>query len=108
MSRLDEQLDAACADGRMSVGDADEVRNFASFLEATTGIPRKADDRTPDQQRRFIAAYREHYPEDYARAVAEQRARRVHNHRPFDPSCNERNVGGQLRGACLNDDGSSR
>lgn len=33
---------------------------------------------------------------------------RVHNHFPYNPPCNEREVGGQLRGACLNDDGSER
>lgn len=31
---------------------------------------------------------------------------RVHNHPPYRPVCNERLVGDQLRGACLNDDGS--
>jgi hypothetical protein len=30
----------------------------------------------------------------------------VHNHPPYRPVCNERSVDGQLRGACLNDDGS--
>ena len=35
-------------------------------------------------------------------------AARVHNHAPYRPACNERNVDGQLRGACLNDDGSDR
>lgn len=33
---------------------------------------------------------------------------RVHNHPPYRPVCNERVVDGQLRGACLNDDGSDR
>lgn len=32
----------------------------------------------------------------------------VHNHPPYEPTCNERRVDGQLRGACLNDDGSPR
>ena len=32
---------------------------------------------------------------------------RVHNHPPYRPVCNERDVDGQLRGACLNDDGTS-
>jgi hypothetical protein len=31
---------------------------------------------------------------------------RVHNHPPYEPTCNERRVDGHLRGACLNDDGS--
>ena len=30
----------------------------------------------------------------------------VHNHPPYEPPCNERTVDGQLRGACLNDDGT--
>lgn len=29
----------------------------------------------------------------------------VHNHPPYRPVCRERVVGGQFRGACLNDDG---
>src|SRR5690349_2016208 len=29
-----------------------------------------------------------------------------HNHPPYRPMCNEREVDGQLRGACLNDDGT--
>lgn len=34
---------------------------------------------------------------------------RVHNHQPHRPVCAERRLtGGQLRGACLNDDGSDR
>lgn len=33
---------------------------------------------------------------------------RVHNHLPWRPMCNERVVDGQLRGACLNDDGSDK
>lgn len=32
----------------------------------------------------------------------------VHNHLPYRPPCAEREVDGQLRGACLNDDGSTR
>lgn len=31
-----------------------------------------------------------------------------HNHPPFRPSCPERSVAGQVRGECLNDDGSDR
>ena len=33
---------------------------------------------------------------------------RVHNHPPYRPPCAEREVDGQLRGACLNDDGTDR
>lgn len=32
----------------------------------------------------------------------------VHNHPPYRPVCNERVIDGQLRGACLNDDGTDR
>lgn len=31
---------------------------------------------------------------------------RVHDHPPYRPPCNERDVDGQLRGACLNDNGT--
>ena len=33
---------------------------------------------------------------------------RAHNHAPYRPSCDEREVSGRVRGACLNDDGSDR
>lgn len=74
---LDQQLERMQADGRISVEDADEVRNFASFLVAMGALPKRGVDRTPEQQRQFIALYREYYPEDHARHVAEQRARRA-------------------------------
>lgn len=32
----------------------------------------------------------------------------VHNHAPWRPICNERDVDSQLRGACLDDDGTAR
>lgn len=32
----------------------------------------------------------------------------VHDHPPYRPACNERTVDGQLRGACLNDDGTPK
>lgn len=67
-----DALERAQADGRISTGDADEIRNFASFLRATTGVPTR--DRDPEQSRIFREAYAEHYPEDYARAVAEHKA----------------------------------
>lgn len=71
MADLDAQLERAQADGRLSPEDADEVRNFAGFLEAAgPGPGRPGFDR-----RRFGQVYREHYPDDYARAIAEQQAR---------------------------------
>jgi hypothetical protein len=32
----------------------------------------------------------------------------VHDHPPYRPMCSERMVNGQLRGACLNDDGTPK
>lgn len=68
-------LERAQADGRITTADADEVRNFRSFLTATVGIPARAADRTAEQQQAFLAAYRDHYPDDYARALKEAEAR---------------------------------
>lgn len=71
---LDQQLVDGVADGRLTVRDAEEVQRFVSFLRATGGIPTRPEDCTPEQSETFRAAYREHYPEDYERAVAAQRA----------------------------------
>jgi hypothetical protein len=60
---LDAQLDRDCADGRITVDDADQIRTFAAFLNDTGPAPRK-----PGGNRlRYLAAIAEHYPEDYAR-----------------------------------------
>lgn len=75
MADFDAALDRAQADGRITTDDADEVRLFGDFLIATAGIPTQADARTPEQQAAFSAAYAEHYPDDYARSLAEQQAR---------------------------------
>lgn len=74
---FDEQLERAAADGRISTGDADEVRHFADFLGALhdAGVPPVSRLRTDEQRRAFADIYAEHYPEDYARAVREQKAR---------------------------------
>lgn len=40
--------------------------------------------------------------------ATDEALKRAHNHPPHEPPCNERQVGGHLRGACLNDDGSDR
>ena len=66
----DEVLERMQADGKITPADADEVRNFGDFLRATAGIPLNAEHRTPAQQEAFSAAYREHYPEDFARQQA--------------------------------------
>jgi hypothetical protein len=66
---LDRQLADGIMDGRLTDHDADEVRNFASYLEATVGIPTNAKDRSPEQQAIFLKAYKAHYPEDYAKVV---------------------------------------
>lgn len=59
--RGEDDLERAQADGLITPEDADEVRRFAAYLRAAaTDGP---------------AAWREHYPEDYARAVAERERR---------------------------------
>jgi hypothetical protein len=73
---MDEKLERMQADGKITVDDADEVRNFASFLEGVQGIPARGP-RTPEERKRFSEVYREHYPEDYARAVADKKARKA-------------------------------
>jgi hypothetical protein len=72
---FEEQLERAQADGRMSPGDADEVRHFASFLGAlgAAGVPAGNRNRTDEQRQAFSRIYAEHYPEDYAREVARER-----------------------------------
>ncbi len=76
---FDEQLERAQADGRMSPGDADEVRHFAGFLTALAKaeVPAGGTNRTDEQQATFLRIYAEHYPEDYAFAVAEARQHRA-------------------------------
>lgn len=49
----------------------------------------------------------DHDPREEANKGA-RAGERVHNHPPYRPVCNERRVDGQLRGACLNDDGTDR
>ena len=57
--QLDDRLNAACADGRMTIGDADEIRRFADFLAATAGM----------SDREKADVYLEHYPDDGADRV---------------------------------------
>ncbi len=68
---LDSRLERMQADGKITTHDADEVRNFASFLEAAGPGPKSEFF----SAQRLRNAYREHYPEDYERAVREERAR---------------------------------
>lgn len=76
---FDEQLDRMQADGRITTGDADEVRHFADFLAAlgAAGVPAGGRFRNDEQRQAFARIYAEHYPEDYARAVREEQARRA-------------------------------
>jgi hypothetical protein len=69
--RGEADLERMQAAGEIGVEDADAVRRFASFLEAA-GPHHGCPDFDPQ---RFADAYRQHYPEDYARAIAEHRAR---------------------------------
>lgn len=62
---LNDDLTRACADGTISAHDADEVRRFADFL----------DEAGKPGSRQAFEAWRKHYPEDYAQAIAEQEAR---------------------------------
>lgn len=50
---LDERLDRACADGKMSTGDADVIREFAAFL-SHPGARTGAD---PEDRRGAIAEH---------------------------------------------------
>lgn len=67
-------LEQLQADGKIGPHDADQVRTFAAFLtdQAELGVG---------------AAYRKHYPEDYARAVAEHQARQQQDQRETKPRC---------------------
>lgn len=69
---LDDRLDRACADGHISVADADEVRRFADFL----------GEAGPPGSRRGFEAWRKHYPKQYEKALAEHRARTDKEERP--------------------------
>lgn len=66
----------------------------------------------PPDDDRLDNCHREHLATIITRRVIEpvrkahDVASRVHNHPPYRPVCNERDVNGQLRGACLNDDGT--
>lgn len=73
-AKFEDALNAAQADGRMSTGDADEVRNFADFLEAAGPAPGKEGY----NRQRYLAALEKHYPDRYrdVMAAAEKRDRR--------------------------------
>lgn len=53
-------------------GTQGEIRTFAAFL-AEAG-PYK-DRVTPEGKKQFTEAWKKHYPEDYARAIADRKAR---------------------------------
>lgn len=74
MIASDEVLERMQADGKISPDDADAIRTFGDFLDATAGIPKRREHRTPAQQEVFAAAYREHYPEAWANAVTDRHA----------------------------------
>lgn len=72
---VEERVDQLAADGHITVHDADEVHNFAAFLRCTVGLPKDKSTWTDEHRKAFSAAYQHHYPEDYARAIAERDAR---------------------------------
>lgn len=67
MAEWEDKVERMQADGKITVHDADEVRNFASFLAETAGIPTSPRERTREQQDAFYVAYARHYPEDFER-----------------------------------------
>ncbi|KAB2806980.1 hypothetical protein F9L07_28520 [Pimelobacter simplex] len=58
MSDLDTYLDRACADGRLTVEDADEVRRFGDFLRALMAAGARPG--SPEA----VRVYAEHYPDN--------------------------------------------
>jgi len=67
----EQQLELMQADGRISPEDADEVRTFMAFLKEVGPYP---SAKSGAARERIRKAYAKHYPEDYARAVAETKA----------------------------------
>lgn len=62
----EEKLERMQADGRITTGDADQVRTFSEFLKETAGLPKKGG--TPEQVWARRVAYARHYPEDFKSA----------------------------------------
>lgn len=68
MTELDDQLNKAVEDGKIDFRDAAEVQRFAEFLDEAG---------PPNGSHRSFEAWRKHYPEDYAKALAEREVRKV-------------------------------
>ncbi len=68
---VDAQIDRAVTEEKLTGGDAEEIRRFAHFLEEAGPPPPSPDF----DKARFSAAYKQYYPAEYARAVAEQQAK---------------------------------
>lgn len=62
-----QAIDTLEAAGTISAGDANELRTFAAFLADVGPIGAPG---APGRGERIRAAYAEHYPDDYAAAVA--------------------------------------
>lgn len=84
--------------------DAPDLAEATGYRDTETG--RLADEEAVRHHRRVRGWPA---PSDALRLPALDAAvqRGVHDHAPYRPMCNERIVDGQLRGACLNDDGTS-
>lgn len=67
---FEEQVDRAVSDGKMTLGDADEVKNFASFLRKS-GKP-VSQLTTKAESLQWLTAYAQHYPEDFLRDIPVQ------------------------------------
>lgn len=72
MADINEQVEKMLADGKITQQDADEIENFAAFLTEAPPVNART---TPEEREHFRKVYAKYYPEDYARAVAEQQAR---------------------------------
>lgn len=83
--------------------------NYAACVADLHLMARIADapvlDLTLDPPR-LVPASEFRHPASDATGGTDTKVARVHNHPPYRPTCNERQVGNHLRGACLNDDGT--
>lgn len=76
----EQHLELMQADGRISPEDADEIRTFMAFLKEVGPYP---PAKSGAARKRIREAYAKHYPEDYARAVAEARPAPPPRHEPL-------------------------
>jgi len=61
----EDKIERMQADGTITIGDADEIRNFASFLRAAPGPMKRGERFSPEDAAQMRAALWEHYPDQY-------------------------------------------